>query len=248
MATSALGFECANGAHRPLLQLCCNQFHEYQKQEGLMVETFTNDLLLLSLVNLARVSARIETGLYAYVSEGRVLSLDGGVMKHALLRALAHSGLVPPDLCAEAAAPRVGFEERVNQHIDREREALFKSTFKLFVQGTAPTLSTVDDLGWFRLRLRDDITILANLQDPAQRKVALQHKECKLIQEIAPGCSIQQVLEGIEQHRAFGTPGVYDHHPEMTQLLAFIDDFQLPEMVARKSRPRCSPGGDSPSL
>lgn len=247
MTTSAMGFECANGAHRPLLQLCCNKFHDYLTP-GLMVETFTNDLVLLSLVNLARVSSRIETGLFAYVKEGQVLSLDSGVIRQALLRALAHSQLIPLDLCAEAAAPRAGFEERVVEHIDREREALFKTTFKLFTKDLVPNLGTVDDLGRFRLRLRDDITFLANLQDPAHRKVALQHKERKLVQEIAPSCTVQQVLEGIERHKAFGTPGVYDQYREIGALLAFIDDLELPEMQARKPRPACPTGGDSLTL
>lgn len=248
MANSAMGFECANGSRRPLLQLCCNQYHEYQKQEGLMVETFINDLVLLSLVNLSRVSDRIETGLYAYVTEGQVLSLDSGVMKQAFLRALAHSRLIPPELCAEAAAPRVGFEDRVSQHIDREREALFKSTFKLFTQHVVPTLSTVDDLGRFRLRLKDDITILANLQDPTHRKVAIQHKELKLVQEITPGCTVQRVLEGIERHKASGTPGVYDQYRHISALLSFIDDLEIPEIQALKHRPPCPPDGDSLAL
>jgi len=247
MTTSAMGFECANGAHRPLLQLCCNKFHDYQTP-GLMVETFTNDLVLLALVNLARASSRIETGLYAYVNEGQVLSLDSNVIGQALLRALAHSRLIPLDLCAEAAAPRAGFEERVIEHIDREREALFKATFKLFTKDLLPNLGAVDDLGRFRLRLRDDITILANLQDPAHRKVAIHHKERKLVQEIPPGCTVQKVLEGIERHKAFGAPGVYDQYREMAALLEFIDDLELPEMQARKPRPPCPSGDDSLAL
>lgn len=164
---------------------------------------------------LAAVPERISSGFHAYVGAGVMLTLSQHEIMNVFLRALRHSEILPRELCEEMAAPQDGFSTRVDRLANHDRMDMFRASLEDFSKGITPTYALVDQLGCFRLQLKNSVFVSFSrlLGTPT---AAIHHNAKKLTLRLQPYESLGALLLEVEAHLSDKTLGddrqhVYPH-------------------------------------